>query len=125
MLVGMYKKPKRRHLRPAERTQVLADWRQSQMSVTEMSAKYGVAVSTLHAWRRKAMLARADHTQRSPQFVPVQLVSTDKDKTPEIQTRSVVCEVEAGQDLRLRVYQGCDEATLRAVVAAMREGRGC
>lgn len=125
MLVGMDKKRKRRHLRPAEREQLLAEWLQKQMSVTEMSAKYGVGVSTLHAWRRKAMLAGADHMQSSPQFVPVQLVPTANDKAPEISTQSVVCEFEAGQDLRLRVYQGCDEATLRVVVAAMREGRGC
>jgi hypothetical protein len=46
-------RPVRKHRTPAQREQILRDYRQSQLSQKEFAAQAGLSVSTLQAWLKK------------------------------------------------------------------------
>ena len=58
----------RQNFTPAQREQLIQDYRQGQLSQKEFAAQAGIGVTTLQSWLRKA--AGAQRTPR-PKFLPV------------------------------------------------------
>jgi transposase-like protein len=64
----MQNKARRKHRTPAQRQQVLADYRRSGLSQKAFAAQVGVGVSTLQLWLRQEKHAP---TAQATTFVPV------------------------------------------------------
>src|SRR5438128_1608987 len=92
----------------------IARWQTSGSSVTAFCARHGLSPASFYAWRRT--LPQRD-APRTP-FVPVRLVA---DAAP---TPAAPVEVVLGGAV-VRVAPGVDAATLRQVLAALREGPSC
>ena len=64
----MQNKARRKHRTPAQRKQLLADYRRSGLSQQAYAAQAGVGVSTLQLWLRQERYAPSD---QATTFVPV------------------------------------------------------
>ena len=121
----MDEKPRRQRFSAAERAEILTQWKQSGESAVTCAARHGIAPATLYYWRNKDREPAVSSAQDSqlPTFLPVRVVAPEAQKRSE--ASAVACELDAGQGMRVRIYRGCDDATLRAVISAIRGAGGC
>jgi transposase-like protein len=106
--------------------QLFQQWHRSGLTVRAFCAKHGLAEPSFYAWRRilserdqqratpVACPSRATNTQ--PAFVPVHVMTTPA---------SAVLELVVDQNLVLRVPVGFDAATLRHLLAILKETAAC
>ena len=95
--------------------QRIAQWQTSGLSVTAFCARHGLTVPNFYAWRR--LLRRRDAPP--PAFVPVHVVA---DAPP---VSACLLEVVLPDGHAVRVAPGFDAATLRQLLAVLREERPC
>jgi transposase-like protein len=93
----------------------IAQWRTSGLSVAAFCARHGLAAPSFYAWRRT--LQRRDSSPAA--FVPVQLVA---DEVPD---SGRLLEVVLPDGRLVRVPAGFDAATLRQLLAVLREEPSC
>src|SRR5947199_3864805 len=92
----------------------IARWQSSRLSVAAFCARHGLSPASFYAWRRALQQRDAQRTT----FVPVRLVA---EAAP---TPASPVEVVLGGAV-VRVAPGVDAATLRQVLALLREGPSC
>ena len=90
-------------------------WRASGLSVRDFCARYRLPTPTFYAWRRRLQRRAAERTP----FLPVQVVADTAPPQP-----SPLAVVLAGGAV-VRVWAGFDPATLRHLLAALREDGAC
>src|SRR5436305_11536166 len=93
----------------------IAQWRTSGLSVRDFCARHGLATPHFYAWRRR-LQRRA--VEQGP-FLPVQVVAA----TPPPPASSL--EVVLADGAVVRVPAGFDAATLRQLMAVLREEGAC
>ncbi len=93
----------------------IRQWQTSGLSVTAFCARFGLATANFYAWRR--LLQRRDATTAA--FVPVRVVAD----TPQAPTGALEVLLPDGHSVR--VPPGFDAATLRQLLAVLREERPC
>ena len=90
-------------------------WRDSGLSVRAVCDRHRLSAATFYAWRRRLRRGAAEPAP----FLPVQVVA---DAPPP---RAGTLEVVLAGGAVLRVAPGFDPATLRQLLAVLREGRPC
>lgn len=93
----------------------IALWQTSGLSVAAFCARHGLAAPSFYAWRRTVL--RRDDPPAA--FVAVQL------RSDEAATPSPPLEVVLPDGRRVRVPAGFDAATLRQLLAVLREDVSC
>ncbi len=90
-------------------------WRASGLSVRDFCARHRLPTPTFYTWRRRLQRRAAEHDP----FLPVQVVAD----TPADQAGPL--EVVLADGPVVRVPPGFDPATLRQLLAVLREGGSC
>jgi hypothetical protein len=93
----------------------IAQWQTSGLSVTAFCARHRLATASFYAWRRTLQRRAAER----PTFLPIEVVAD----TPP--ARGGVLEVVLADGRCVRVPPGFDAATLRQLLAVLREDRPC
>jgi transposase len=93
----------------------IAQWQTSGLSVAAFCARHGLAAPSFYAWRRT--LQRRDDPPAA--FMPVQL------RPDEVSTPPRPLEVVLPDGRLVRIPAGFDAATLRQLLAALREDASC
>lgn len=91
----------------------IALWQQSGLSVAAFCARHGLAPASFYAWRTTLQQRAAEHVP----LVPVQLVADAAPPRP--------LEVVLPDGSVVRVPPGFDAASLRQLLALLREGPPC
>ena len=90
-------------------------WRASGLSVRDFCVRHRLPTPTFYSWRRRLQRRAAEPTP----FLPVQVVAA-----PSLSPASPL-EVVLADGAVLRVTPGFDPATLRQLLAVLREERSC
>jgi transposase-like protein len=93
----------------------IRQWQRSGLSVRAFCARHDLSQPSFYAWRREIQQRNA----AAGTFVPVQFVSDDEPVS------SSIFEVVLPGGPTLRVPPGFDVATLRQLLAVLREVRSC
>ena len=93
----------------------IAQWQRSGLSVAAFCARHGLSTANFYAWRR--VLQR--RTAAPAAFVPVHVVAD----TPQAPVSAL--ELVLAEGRTVRVAPGFDAATLRQLLAVLREERPC
>ncbi len=123
----MATKQRRRRFSDAERQEIVRAWQASGESAAAYSARNGLGKSNLWRWARMvdgpelADRRRTREPARSA-FAAVRVVDPANTRGAE---GVLACELEGRSGLVVRIYRGCDEVLLRAVVAAVGGGSPC
>ncbi|SMX56622.1 Putative transposase [Bradyrhizobium sp. ORS 285] len=90
---------------------------QGSRQVSATAWRYGISRSLLLKWRR---LFRAEQNEAGPRldFVPATVIAE-----PAVPTGGGAIEIELAAGARMRITGAVDEATLKAAVAALTDGR--
>jgi hypothetical protein len=91
----------------------IAQWQTSGLTIPAFCARYGLSTANFYTWRR-TLRRRDDAAQR---FIPVQLVADTAPASP--------LELLLAGGHAVRVAPGFDAATLRQLLAVLREERPC
>ncbi len=101
-------------------------WKRSGETAAEFGAKAKVQPAALHSWRwrlRKAGLLDDEYEAQSsvvPEFLPVHVVSHDREFEPE-QAHDQHVDIVVDEHNTVRVLPGFDDTTLRRVLDVLRE----
>jgi hypothetical protein len=103
---------------------VVKKWKRSGETATEFGARVGVKPAALHSWRwrlRKAGLLKDDEVQSAvPEFLPVHIVSDDREFEPA-RVHDQHVDIVVDEHNTVRVLPGFDDMTLRRVLNVLRE----
>ena len=100
---------------------LVTKWKRSGKTASEFGAKAKVSAAALHSWRwrlRKNGLLDDEHDAQPsvvPEFLPVHIVSSDRDIEPE-RARDQHVDIVVDERNTVRVLPGFDDATLRRVL---------
>ena len=95
----------------------LSQWQTSGLSVQTFCARHGLVPASFYAWRRTLTQRGVDHSPK-PNFVPVQILADHFSGPAHL-------EVVLADGRAVRVSPGFNAATLRQLLAVLREERPC
>ncbi|SMX56451.1 Putative transposase [Bradyrhizobium sp. ORS 285] len=108
---------RRRRWSEDEKLRIVMESLQGSRQVSATARRYGISRSLLLKWRR---LFRAEQNEAGPRldFVPATVIAE-----PAVPTGGGAIEIELAAGARMRITGVVDEATLKAAVAALTDGR--
>jgi len=112
--------PKRRSFTAEEKARIVAESFESGLSVCAVARRHGLMAAQLFAWRRNARLRREHDAPDEGRAQPRGLdfsAAAEQEPAP----RAAPIEIEIGA-MVVRVPQGFDAATLKAVLQALNAG---
>jgi transposase len=111
-------RPKRRIFTAAEKAKIVAESFESGRSVCAVARRHGLMAAQLFAWRRNARLRREEEALGAGRAQPLGLEFAALAAEPQPATQMTPIEIEIGATI-VRVPQGFDAATLKAVLQAL------
>jgi transposase len=114
---------RRRRWSEDEKLKIVLEGLQAPRQVAATAQGYGVSCSLLLRWRR-AFRPEPTDTAHQPGFVPAMVVAESGPTSgPDAPASSGAIEIEFAAGARMRITGAVDAATLKAVVAALADGR--
>lgn len=115
---------RRRRWSEDEKLKIVVESLLAPRQVAATARRYGVSRSLLLRWRRLFRPEPKDATEQQIGFVPARVVpDLGASPGPGGSTGSGAIEIEFAAGARMRITGAVDAATLKAVVAALAEGR--
>jgi transposase len=115
---------RRRRWSEDEKLRIVLESSQAPRQVAATARRYGVSRSLLLRWRRSFRPEPKDATGQQMGFVPAMVVPESRAMPgPVGPVSSGAIEIEFAAGVRMRITGAVDAATLKAVVAALADGR--
>jgi transposase len=114
---------RRRRWSEDEKLKIVLESLQAPRQVAATARRYGVSRSLLLRWRRAFRPEPADAADQHTSFIPAMLVPESGATPGLVEPAGGAIEIEFAAGARMRITGAVDAATLKAVVAALADGR--
>ena len=115
---------RRRRWSEDEKLKIVVESLQAPRQVAATARRYGISRSLLLRWRRSFRPEPKEATKQQAGFVPARVVpESGMAPGPVVPAGSGAIEIEFAAGARMRITGAVDAATLKAVVAALADGR--